>query len=250
MRKLIGIELVKMRRCGAAWLVALISVGQSVFYAVMDGRYIQAIARYPRTEYILYIYGTARWFCMASLFMTAYAIAGDFSMRTVLNVLSAGISKRKYYLSRLYAQMLFIFGLYACGFAAFVATRILRTGRISTAFPPLQLLLLFLAMAMQPLAYVAVANMISVCCKRQTLAIVISEAWLFLVLILRMYFKASVLNGKGPMAYEPMWVLESVDQYAGPVFHYGFLKGAVSAAVIIAVSAAAGYLCLTRSDVQ
>lgn len=255
MRKLIGIELVKMRRSGAAWLVALISLGQGVLYAVMDDRYTAVLVRYPRVEYILYTYNTARWFCMAALFMGAYAIAGDFSMGTVRNVMAAGIDKGKYYFSRLWAQMIFMWGLYAGGFAVFFAARILRTGRVNTAYTPAQFLPLFLVMSMQPLAYAAVANLIGVCCRRQLLSVVVSESWLFLVLILRMYVmgeeyytNAGALRPQGPMACEPMWILERADRYAGPVFSYGFLWYALSAAVIIAAAAAAGYACLRRAE--
>ena len=256
MMKLIGVELVKLRRYPVTWLVALISVGQGVLNAVL-GRYGFALSRHPEVEYIIFIYATARWFCMASLFMTAYAIAGDYSMRTVLNVLSAGVDKKKYYISRLAAQMFFIFGLYICGFAAFIAVRILVTGKVNTALPPAQLLVLFLVMAMQLMAYVAVANMIGVCCKRQALAIFLSEAWIFLALILRIYFMGEVNNSsagyikiKGPMAFEPLWVVESVERYLGNIFSFGFLKYAISASVIIVVTSVIGYAALLRSDVQ
>lgn len=259
MKKLIGIELVKMRHYLATWLIAFITIGQGVFYAAVM-KYASAIARYPKLEYISYIYSTARWICMASLFTAAYAIAGDFSMRTVQNVLSTGVDKKKYYLSRLFAQMIFMFAIYAGGCVAFILTRIASTGTVNTAMPFWEFLAVFLVMALQPMVYVALANMISIFCKNQGIAIILGELSLFLALILRIYsLGKDFYTGsgpkllKGPIAYEPLYLLETCDMYVysdAGIFSFAFFKYAVSALILIIITSAIGYVRLMRSDLR
>ena len=258
MRKLIGIEFVKMRRFPVVWLVALISTGAGIYYALMDF-YAQTLIHYPQVEYIIFIRSGARWFSMAAVFLTAYTIAGDFSMRTVLNVLSAGIDRRKYYFSRLAAQELFFFALYVCGNLVYVVSRILFTGKYNTTLPVQQLALLILVMALQVCAYVAVANLIGLCCKKQALSVLVGEICLFLTIVFRLYGMGadyyrntgSYHMLSGPIAFEPLYVMECVDYYLlayDSLFCFGFLKYALSAAVIIVAAGAAGYFCMMRSD--
>lgn len=259
MKKLIGIELVKMKHYLATWLIAILTIGQGIFHAATM-KFDSALISYPKLEYVLYIYITARWICMASLFMTAYVIAGDFSMRTVQNVLSTGVNKKKYYISRLFAQMIFMFVIYAGGFAAFVISRIVRTGAVNTAMPFWEFLAVFLVMALQPMVYVALANMISIFCKNQGIAIVLGELSLFLALVLRIYsigkdfYTGSGLKLlKGPIAFEPLYILESCDMYVysdAGIFSFAFFKYAVSALILITITSAAGYAWLMRSDLQ
>ena len=259
MKKLIGIELVKMKHCWTTWLIAVLTVGQGFFYAAVM-KYDSVLASYPKLEYVLYIYETARWICMASLFMTAYVIAGDFSMRTVQNVLSAGIDRKKYYLSRLSAQMLFVFVSYAGGWAVFVISRIVRTGAVNTTMPFWEFLAVFLVMALQPMAYVALANLISVICKKQGIAIILSELSLFFALVLRIYSMGKdfyTASGpkllRGPIAYEPLYLLETCDMYVysdAGIFSFAFFQYALSALAIITLTSAAGYAWLVRSDLR
>lgn len=259
MKKLIGIELVKMKHYLATWLIAIITIGQGFFYAAVT-KYASAIASYPKIEYIIYICTTARWICMASLFMTAYVIAGDFSMRTVQNVLSTGVDKKKYYLSRLFAQMIFIFVIYAGGCAAFILSRIVRTGTVNTAMPFWEFSAVFMVMALQPMVYVALANMISIFCKNQGIAIILGELSLFLALVLRIYsmgkdfYTGSGLKLlKGPIAFEPLYLLETCDMYVysdAGIFSFAFFKYAVSALILITITSAIGYAWLIRSDLR
>lgn len=258
MRKLIGIEFVKMRRSPVVWLMALITMGVGGYYAFMDF-YAQALMRYPQMEYIIFIHSGARWFSMAAVFLTAYTIAGDFSMRTVLNVLSAGIDRRRYYFSRLIAQVLFFFALYVCGNLVYVVSRILFTGKYNTALPVQELALLILVMAMQVCACVAVANLIGLCCKKQAVSVLVGEICLFLAIVFRLYGMGADYYRNtggyhmlsGPIAFEPLYVMECVDYYLiayDSLFCFGFLKYALSAAVIIFVAGTAGYFCMMRSE--
>lgn len=258
MGKLIRIEFTKLRWYPAVWIVVLVTLAQGVFFA-FTGRYDNYIAYYPRQEHIIYAYSTGRWFCMAAIFLTSYVIAGDYSMRTVLNVLSAGVDKRKYYFSRLAAMLLFFFALFACGNLVYIATRFLVRGRVSAAVSVGEFLVMLLVMGMQVAAYVAVANLVSLCCKKQALSIIVGEITLFLILLLRLnlvgeeYYANVNYQLSGPIAFEPMYVLEEVDTYMyawESLFGFGFLKYALSAAVIILVAGAAGYVCSLRSDVQ
>lgn len=260
MKKLIGIEFMKMKYYLVTWLAAVITVGQGFFHAVLMDKYHFNLVRYPKLEYVVYIYLTARLICMISLFMAAYVIAGDFSMRTVQNVLSTGVDRKKYYLSRLFAQMLFLFITYAGGCIAFVVSRIVITGAVNTAMSFWEFTAFFLVMALQPMVYIALANMISVFCKNQSIAVILSELSLFLALILRIYAMGEEFYTgtgsqllKGPLAYEPLYLLETCDMYvysAAGIFSFAYFKYAISALVIITITSAVGYVRLIRSDLR
>lgn len=257
MRKLIGIEFLKMTHSAAVWLVGLLSMGQGIFYG-LSHTYDAAIARFPQAEYIVFIRVSARWFCMAAVFLTAYTIAGDFAMRTILNVFSAGIHKTKYYFSRLAALMIFFFCLYLGGNLTYLITRILSTGKVNTSLPAGEFVLLVLVMSMQVIAYVAVANLIGVCCRKQAPAVILGEILLFLSLVLRIYSMGeeyytnpgAAYRLKGPVVYEPLYVLESVEYYLSSLdslFCPDFLQYALGAALIMLSAGMAGYVSMMHA---
>ena len=258
MGKLIGIEFIKMKHDPVTWLTALITVGQGLVHAVMLNRYRIDLVRYPKMEYAVYVYLTARVICMVSLFMAAYVIAGDFSMRTVQNVLASGIDRKKYYLSRLSAQMIFLSAAYTGGCVVFVASRIVITGTVNASMSFGEFMVFFLVMALQPMVYVSLANMISVFCKNQGVAVILSEISLFLALILRIYsmgkdFYTGFGRLKGPLACEPMYLLETCDRFVyseAGIFSFAFIRYAFSAVIMIAVFTASGYRRLTRSNLR
>ena len=258
MRNLIRVEFRKMRCYWMTWGVGLFFIAHSVYMA-LRGTYVSSLNRYPSIEYVLCLYSTARMLSIVTILLTAYVIAEDFSMRTVQNVLAAGISRGKYYFSRLCAQMIFIFSLYSAGYGAYIVTRILSTGKVNTQMPAAEFLTVFFVMALQPLAYVAVTAMISVFCKSQSASVVAAEAWLFFSIVLRLYSIKEIPGGtaavvyKGPIAYEPLTVLERfLEDFVlpGRVLTFDFFLCAVSAALIITVSSAVGYMHLQRSDIR
>ena len=88
---------------------------------------------------------------------------------------------------------------------------------------------------------------------------VAAEAWLVFSIVLRLYSikevpgTPGVVVYRGPIAYEPLAVLErSLDDFVlqGRVFTFVFFMCAISAVLIIAVSSVIGYLYLQRSDVR
>lgn len=258
MRNLIRVEFRKMRCYWVTWGVGLFFIAHSVYTALRDA-YASDLGRYPAMEYVLCVYATARMLSIVTILLTAYVIAEDFSMRTVQNVFAAGISRGKYYFSRLCAQMIFIFFLYSAGYAAYIVTRIVSTGEVNTRMPMAEFLAIFFVMALQPLAYAAFTTMVSVFCKSQSVSVVAAEAWLFFSLVLRLYSikevpgKTEAVVYRGPIAYEPLTVLERfLEDFVlpGRVFTFDFLMCAVSAVLIIAVSSVIGYLHLQRSDVR
>lgn len=258
MRNLIRVEFRKMRCYWVTWGVVLFFIAHSVYTALRDS-YTSELGRYPAIEYVLCVYATARMLSIVTILLTAYVIAEDFSMRTVQNVFAAGISRGKYYVSRLCAQMIFVFFLYSSGYVAYIVTRILSTGKVNTGMPAAEFLAVFFVMALQPLAYVAFTTMVSVFCKSQPVSMVAAEAWLVFSIVLRLYSikevpgTPGVVVYRGPIAYEPLAVLErSLEDFVlpGRVFTFDFFMCAISAVLIIAVSSVIGYLYLQRSDVR
>lgn len=250
MRKLIAVELTKMRYYWVIWGVALFALGASGVSA-LSSRYGDIVARYPAVEYMLFFYITGRTFSILTILATAYVINEDFSMRTVQNVLSVGVNVVKYYLSRLFAQMLFIFSLYLLGFAVYVAVRILSQGKVNTAMSFGELMGIFMMMALQLMAYVAIAGAISTFVRNQAAAMIIGEMWLFLAILFDAY-RESGAGFLGFMDYEPLMVMQKVEIWGmpGAVFTFGYFKYGFSAAVLIAAAGAVGYLRFVNSDIR
>lgn len=250
MRKLMAVELTKMRHYWVLWGVSLFALGFSAA-AALSGRYESAVTQYPVLEYLLFFYVTGRTFCILTILATAYVINEDFSMRTVQNVLCVGINVVKYYLSRLFAQMLFVFCLYLLGFVVFAAVRILSRGEVNTAMPLGMLMGVFAMMALQLMAYVAIAGAISMFCKNQTVAMITGELWLFLGIVLDAY-RESGIGFLGFMEYEPLMVMQKVEFWGlpGRIFTSGYFKYGVSAAGLIVGACAVGYLRFAHSDMR
>lgn len=248
MRKLIGVELTKMRYYWVIWAIALFAVGDSIAIALNNG-YEPTLAFYPEAEYVIFLYATCRVFSILTVLSTAYVINEDFSMRTFQNVFSVGVSKVKYYFSRLFSQMLFVFGLYLLSCAAYVAARVLYQGSFNTAMPFGRFLAAFLIMALQLMAYVAISNMISMFCRNQFVAVAVSETWLFLALVLDAYREMGI-RFFGFMTYEPLMVMQRVDDWgmSETIFTFGVFQYAVSALALTVVTGAIGYVHFIRSD--
>lgn len=250
MRKLIAVELTKIRYYWVMWGAVLFALGASVA-AALAGRYEETVAQYPVLEYLLFFYVTGRTFAILTILIAAYAINEDFSMGTVRNVLSVGVDVVKYYLSRLFALMLFISGVYLLSFLLYVAVRILSTGRVNGAMAMGELMGVFLMMALQLMAYVAIAGAISMFLRNQAAAMITGEMWLFVALVLAEYNKsgAGIL---GFIGYEPLMVMQKVDVWGipGKVFTLGYFKYGLSAAVLIVLASAVGYLRFMGSDLN
>lgn len=248
MRKLIYVELIKLRYYRVIWGVVLFAMGMSAATA-LSGKYRGIVERMPETEYMLFFPVLCRTFAILAILSTAYAINGDFSMRTVQNVLSVGVDVGKYYLSRLFSQMLFVSVLYLAGFAVFVATRIVSRGEVNRALPFGSLMGIFFMMALQLMAYVAIANAVSMFFRNQAAAMAAGELWLFLAIIFD-GFRASGARLMAFMEYEPLMVMQRVEFWGMPGRFFALgLKYALSAAVIGVAAAAVGYVRFRRAGV-
>lgn len=252
MGKLVGVELRKMSRCRLVWGVALFILGTSSLTAFKDTYDYAAYTRYANFEYMMYTHATARVFSALTILVSAYVGAEDFAMRTVQNVLSVGIGRVKYYVSKLLAQMLFIFGLYGAGAAVYVGSRVILTGGLNRAMPAGEYLVIFLVTFLQLGAYVAMADLVCVLIRNQAAAMAVGETWLYLSLVLRVFWmEGTPLTGI--VAYEPLTVLERfADDYVGTgkVFSAEFFLCGLCALCIIILSSALGCFWFVHKDVQ
>lgn len=250
MKKLIGIEWLKMKHYWVVWAVIFSAVIHCAFMA-FKGNYDYAIAANPRIEYAVFMEVTARWFCMIVLLAVAFTISEDFSMRTVQNILAAGISRQKYYWAGLSSQLIFVSVLYAIGCVVYIVGRILYDGKMNTAMPLAEFIVIFLVMMLQLLAYAAFANMVSIFCKSQVTAMVISLMWCFFALIFRSY-SSDGTSVTGIMAYEPLNVLEGFGPMVGSdrIFSLDFIQYGISAGVIIMITSVIGYVRFVHSDIR
>lgn len=257
MGKLILVEFRKMRHYRLIWGILFFSLGEGA-YTACDGLYDDFFMQNPGLEYIFLLCRSARSSVILTILASAYVAAEDFSMRTVQNVLTVGVSRKRYFYARLSSLMIFVVSLTALRYVVYIAVRILLTGKVDTAMPAGEFLAAFAVMALQLTAYASVTSAVSMLCRSQAAAILIGEAWVFLSMALRIYMGVD-LAGENPagslgaIAYEPMTVLERAAfdfLVPGKIFTPGFLWCGVTAILLILASAAAGYLYLQHTDIR
>ena len=77
MRKLIYVELIKLRYYRVIWGVVLFAMGMSAATA-LSGKYRGIVERMPETEYMLFFPVLCRTFAILAILSTAYAFMRTF----------------------------------------------------------------------------------------------------------------------------------------------------------------------------
>lgn len=183
----------------------------------------------------------------SAVMLTAYVIGGDFSRRTIQNVLSVGIDKKSYYYSRLLVQGMLTGVLFiGTGLIHVICHSLCPQGDANTqiAFLWQKLVIYMAVLLLQLLAQVSIMNAACYFVKNQLIAIVSGIGLVYCELIIR---QAAEINGMATVQalvdYLPTNVIRNMFAYAvyDKVFTGTFFGYGLSALLIIAVSCAAGY---------
>lgn len=257
MGKMILIEFRKMRHYPLIWGILLFALGESVYYAY-DGSLDDFFLYNPGLEYIILLCRTARSSVILTTLTAAYVSSEDFSMRTVQNVFAVGVDRGRYFFARLSFLVLFTVALTGVRYFVYIAARILFNGKAETALSAGEFLAAFVVMTLQLAACAAVIGVVSMLFRSQAAAVMTGEIWLFLSLALRLYMGIDLSSENptasfGPLAYEPMTVLERTAAdflVPGRIYSLDFLRCGMAALLLILASAAAGYGYLCRADIQ
>ncbi len=188
------------------------------------------------------------FFSFSVVTLTSYAIGGDFSRRTIRNVLSAGTDRKSYYCTRLLVQVLLTGALFACTVLLHVICHSLwpqGDADIRIAFLWQKLVIYIVMVLLQLLAQVSVMNAVCYFVRNQLVAIVFGIGMVYLEVVIR---QAAEMNGMTSLQalvdFLPTNVIRDMFAYAvyDRVFTGKFFLYGLSAVLIIAVSSAAGYV--------
>lgn len=188
------------------------------------------------------------FFPFSAAAVTGYVIGGDFSRRTIQNVLSVGTDKKHYYYSRLLVQGVVTGALFTVtGLIHVVCHWFWPQGNSDIRIEFLwQKLLVYMTVALlQLLASVSVINAVCYFVKNQLVTIGFGIGLVYLELII---YQAAEINGMGAVQaladFFPTNVLRNIFAYAvyDRVFTGEFFQYGLSAILVIAVSSAAGYV--------
>lgn len=256
MKKLIGVEIYKVTHYWLMWGVLLFAVVQS-FYVGLSRNY-QAqmewyIVHYPKIEYIAVLELCSIPIALMEMLMSTWLSSVDFSAGTIRNALSVGVSRSRYFFSRLAAHMFMTFVLSCAlmlsyGFSRFC--RNLREGHVNTALSVGEYAVIFLIILLQLWALGAFANMLCYFLRNQLISMVtflgLLYAYAFVSRLAEIYGLDTLL---GCLELFPIRVLECCTYYATHgIFRFDFLKSGLSALAVIVACNIAGYVRFRYSD--
>lgn len=253
MIKLIHIEFYKMRRDLLIWGAFLFVVIAGIGTALLHGNE-QYYVKLPRIEYYIVIQSMSPAFLLLTVAITGYSIASDLQSRTVQNVLSAGIDRKRYYFSRLLVQMLLTSAMFVIPVLIFALTRFLMgvgRGRVNPAFSVTGFLLLLFFMSLQVLAYCAMTNMICYLCRNLMLSVSIGFGTFMVELFGSSFIEGFHLDGLRKYTdLLPATLLRTCVDRIGdtPLVLGELLKYGIMPAVFIIVCGSVGYLWFKKSD--
>ena len=188
------------------------------------------------------------FFSFSVVMLTGYAVGGDFSRRTIQNVLSAGTDKKSYYFSRLLVQVLLTGALFAgTGLIHVICHSLWPQGDtdIRIAFLWQKLAVYMVMVLLQLLAQVCVMNAVCYFVKNQLVAIVFGIGMVYLEVIIRQAAEMNKMTSIQALAdFLPTNVVRDMFAYAvyDRIFTGKFFLYGLSAVLMIAVSSAAGYV--------
>ena len=256
MKKLIGVEIYKVAHYWLVWGVLLFAVVQSLYVGLSHNYQAQMewyVVHYPKIEYIAVLELCTIPIALMEILMSTWLSSADFSAGTVRNILSVGVSRSRYFFSRLAAHMLMTFALFCVlmlfyGFSRFC--RNLREGQVNTALSTGEYAIIILIMLLQMCALGALANMLCYFFRNQLISMVtilaLLYAWVFVSHMAESYGLDTL---HGYLELFPIRVLERCPYYATyGVFRFDFLRSGLSALAVIVVCNVIGYVRFRYSD--
>ena len=186
--------------------------------------------------------------------LTSYVIGGDFSRRTIQNVLSIGTDKKSYYFSRLLVQWLLVGALFSgAGMIHIVCHLLWPQGdtdrQIAYLWPKLAIYMA--VVLLQLLAQASVVNAVCYFVRNQLAAILFGIGMVYLEVIIHQAAETNRMAAiQALVDFLPTNVIKDIFAYAvyDRVFTGGFFLYGLSAVLIIVVGSTAGYVkfCYVR----
>lgn len=245
MKNAIRAELYKLRHDRLLWFVPVCYIAMGLYSGLYEHEVMntyKGLELFSLTE----LAGMFLPFVVAAV--TAYTIGGDFSRRTLQNVLSVGTDRKSYYFSRLLVQGLLAGALFLTAWLPHIICHLAwprGNTDVRIAFLCQKLIVYMAVLFLQLLVYVSVMNAVCYFVKKQLTAIVFGIVLVYLEMILR---QAAALNGMGLVreivGFTPANVIHDLfaHAYYDRVFTGEFMKYGISAVILIAAGSAAGYL--------
>ena len=245
MKNVFRAEIYILRHDRLLWLVSVLYCAVGIYagfydHAVMD--LYKGVELFSLPE-ILNLF-----FSFSVVMLTGYAVGGDFSRRTIQNVLSAGTDKKSYYFSRLLVQVLLTGALFAgTGLIHVICHSFWPQGDtdIRIAFLWQKLVVYMVMVLLQLLAQVSIMNAVCYFVRNQLVAIVFGIGMVYLEVIIRQAAEMNRMTSVQALAdFLPTNVVRNMFAYAvyDRVFTGKFFLYGLSAVLMIAVSSAAGYV--------
>lgn len=251
MRKNIVTELYKNSRYWIVWLAFVACIIASATM-IRDQFYASHIARLPRLRYTVFVERNARVMMLASVLLTAYLCTADFSERTVQNILSTGVSRKSYFLSKVTVIGACTMLLYAVCWIAYGAAYTVQQKVVQIAVTPGEIAILFIVAILQIWVYCSIVNLIGFISGSQFITMVSGFGWMVLELLAR-----GVLDMAGNVDIRmlrmfPINVLElSTEKVVlGELYDASFWISGVYAFVFIVVLNVACCLYFDRKDIH
>lgn len=245
MKNVFRAEIYILRHDRLLWLVSVLYCAVGIYagfydHAVMD--LYKGVELFSLSE-ILNLF-----FSFSVVMLTGYTVGGDFSRRTIQNVLSAGTDKKSYYFSRLLVQVLLTGALFAgTGLIHVICHSLWPQGDtdIRIAFLWQKLVVYMVMVLLQLLAQVSIMNAVCYFVRNQLVAIVFGIGMVYLEVIIRQVAEMNRMTSVQALAdFLPTNVVRDMFAYAvyDRVFTGKFFLYGLSAVLMIAVSSAAGYV--------
>ena len=249
MKKTVRIELYKSLHYWVVWAILIFCIVGSATL-IYDSQYASEIARLPRAQYSVFVRQSARFMMLMEVLLTAYLCTADFAVKTVQNILSIGVGRKQFFISKLIMLALSTVFLYAVSWISYgIAYSIQNKGR-AIVITKGELAIIFLVAILQIGSYCAVKNLVGVFCRNQSVNMIAGFGWMVMEILL-----GATLDLFGveisAMDMLPLMVLQRSTDYvvSGLIYDSSFWISGIYAVVSIIIASTIGYIWFCRTDV-
>lgn len=251
MGNLIRIELYKFVRYKIIWCISVVFIAIGYMWSKYETK---EFYMYDGLEYLLCSTNIAIFLECMVVVLIAFASGYDFSMRTIQNALTVGISKKKYYFSKLISLFFVILTLFSISFMVNVLCRIIYSKEYSNYQMDLfgiKAIVYFFTMLLQYFAIAALVYMVTYILKNQLVSMLIGLMVLYGEVVIRVVFEAYNVKVIGlVLEYLPIGALININEYAtrNKILNACFLRYAIFAVLMVILFSVIGYLKFVYDD--
>ena len=251
MKKNIVTEFYKNALYWIVWVTFL--AGIVICGSMIRVNYIASqIAESSRLRYAVFVQCSARVMMAISVLLTAYLCTADFSERTVQNILSTGVSRKSYFLSKMTVMGVYTLLLYAVSWIAYGLAYTVQQKGFQIAVTPGEIVVLFVVAVLQIWVYCSIVNLIGFISGSQFITMVSGFGWMVVELLARGVLDMAGVVDMTMLRMFPINVLELSSQKAvlGELYDVSFWISGVYALVFIVVLNVGCCLYFERKDIH